>query len=138
MAKTKRPSGGARDVEAKHAEREAARGRPDAYARSWRRRYKALGRRPKEAEAAHVWLASVAVLNVEEAMLDPGPPPEQRREQVGRLVEKACKALDPAKLAARISRLEEALEEMLLERQQRQGKQEPHAGDVESGEAGPT
>lgn len=130
----KRASGGKRAVEAKQREQDAARGRPELYARRWARKYKALGKRPKDPEQAHLWLASVACLAVEEAMLDPGPPPEQRREQVGRLVEKACKALDPAKLAARIGALEAALEKLVAERTKTAGAQD--AGDVASGEAG--
>lgn len=62
--------------------------------------------------AAFVWLARVAMRAVEGAATDPGLRPEAAREQLVRLIPQAVKALDPARLGARITALESALAEL--------------------------
>ena len=108
----KKKSGGKRAVEKKHRERQAARARSGFYAADWQKRYEQLGGAPvREPDRAHQWIADVVLLAMEEAMQDQGMPPEARREQIARLAAQAAKVIDPAKLAARIEALEEALEE---------------------------
>jgi hypothetical protein len=108
----KRKSGGARRTEAKRRAKAAAFRRPLGYSDDWLARYRALGPAPiGNPVKAHQWVADLEMLAVEEAANDPGLPPEQRREQVGRLAAHAVKVLDPAKLALKLAELERALEE---------------------------
>lgn len=106
-------SGGARAVEKKHAERNAARKRD----KGWKERRKALySLIPKpelgNPERAHTWLGDAMVVAIYDCLTDPGPAPEAQREQLGRLAAQAMKVLDPAKLAAQLEELETALEEL--------------------------
>lgn len=108
----KRPSGGARAVAAKHAQREAERKRG-----GWRDRWlgdlEALGKPPEKAEAAHTWLARAAVLIVHATMHDTAVPAEQMRRDAMRQIEQASKVLDPAKLSEQLEELERAREELI-------------------------
>jgi len=112
--KKKRDPGSKRARDKVRAQRAASLIRPVTYSRRWLKRYRALGPAPQgNAERGHQWLADLALLALEEAARDPGVPPEQRREQIGRLAGQAAKVLDPAKLAERIAQLERALEQLM-------------------------
>lgn len=102
----KRASGGARAVAKKRAIQEAARRRAEVSTLS------ALRKAPTNPEAGHEWLALVMLATVEEAINDPGLPPEQRRAEIGRLVSAAAKIMDPAKLSAKLALYEAAIEEL--------------------------
>jgi hypothetical protein len=104
-------SGGARELKRKHDERMARRRRMGFSEKDWIARYAALGPAPADPEKAHTWVARVCCLAIEECCADPGVPPEQRREQIGRLAAQAVKTIDPAKLAERLDRLDRAQEE---------------------------
>jgi hypothetical protein len=134
-------SGGARATKKKHSERDARRRRAAPAAptpasaapesaedeirdagtertrarwneKEWLERYAALRLPPKDPDAAHEWLGKISQLLVAEAGSDPGPPPEQRREQMGRLIGVAVKAAEPAKLSAKLALYEKALQEL--------------------------
>lgn len=104
-------SGGARAVEKKHEEREARRRRGRFDEKAWRKRYEALPM-PAALEDRFEWAANVAALAIAEAAADPGPPPEQRREQIVRAVAQLAKVLPSAELAAKLRRYKTAMEEL--------------------------
>ena len=106
----KRPSGGARAVEAKHLERAAKRG-PE-YEDEWKAAVADLGPAPDDPVKAFTWTAKVLAFALQSAISDAGLPPEQRREQAGRIAPQLIKALEPARLAAQLEKYERALEEL--------------------------
>lgn len=108
-----RASGGSRAVKAKHDERDARRRRGKFSEKEWRARaIEHLGDVPiHDLEKLHEWTARAVALAMAEAIADPGPPLEQRREQIGRLAAQLSKAIEPAKLSERLERLEKALKE---------------------------
>ena len=132
--KKKRKSGGARAVEAKHRRRAAERQRAKAAAGGAAlpdlpTRARALGPAPlKDMGRAHTYTASLLLIALEEAALDPGMTPEQRRTEIARLGERLAKVLPTAQLNARIAQLEEALEKSQT------GVVKQHAGAVEGRE----
>lgn len=87
-----RKSGGARQVAAKHLERDAK--RPEGWAERSRDGFKRAvrGKRGLALSLSALEWAVVAAGN------DPGPPPETTREQVIRAAQALAKAADPAKL----------------------------------------
>lgn len=115
-------SGGKRAVERKHRLREAERKRAGDYDAKWAAEYEKIGEPPADAERSYGWLAHVMVLTIYEAMHDVAMPPEQRREQIGRLVAQAAKVLDPAKLTEELEELERAREELINARTVPAGK----------------
>ena len=78
----------------------------------WRKRYAELGALPKDPQLAHDWCAKMLLVAMAECAADPGPTPEQRREQLGRLGAQASKVLEPSKLAAKLTEYEELIEEL--------------------------
>jgi hypothetical protein len=105
-------SGGKRAVEAKHAERDARRRRGKFAEKAWREKYSKLGPFPKEPEDRFTWAQEFAVLALIEAAADPGPPPEQRREQIIRGVAQLAKVMPAAELAMKLRRYEKAIAEL--------------------------
>lgn len=112
MADDKRPSGGKRAVERKHAAREAERNRDGDWRGDWISRVDALGPRPTTTEDAFTWLGRAAVLIVEATMRDTAVPAEQMRRDAMKQIEQAAKVLDPAKLSEQLDELERALQEL--------------------------
>jgi hypothetical protein len=105
-------SGGARAVEKKHEERDARRRRGRWNEQAWREKYARLGPFPAELEGRFSWAAEFAALALVEAASDPGPPPEQRREQIIRGVAQLAKVLPAAELALKLRRYKSALAEL--------------------------
>lgn len=87
-----RKSGGARQVAAKHLERDAK--RPEGWAENARTAFK---RAIRGKQGLQLSLAALEWA-VKYAGNDPGPPPETTREQVIRASQALAKAADPAKL----------------------------------------
>lgn len=107
--KAKRKSGGARATQAKHARRDAARRRGAESAEQSAQRFQRL-LQTTPAEGADTrerikWLAAVCIEAVADALNDVGLPPEQRRDQIVRMAEKAMKVCEPAKLAEQLDEL---------------------------------
>lgn len=97
---------------ARRKEQAAARG--ESYRENEIDEVRRLGRPPMhDPGSAFPWLARVALLAVEGAATDPGLAPEAAREQLVRLIPQAVRAMDPARMAARIDVLEKALAEMV-------------------------
>lgn len=126
MPSKKRASGGKRAAEKKRRLREAARARVTVEKKSTKKtgpvgwskddfvtKAKKLGLAPVgKAERGHTYIADVVLLAIQDAINDPGPEPEQRREQIGRLVAQAAKVMEPAKLSTKLAEFERALEEL--------------------------
>ena len=98
---TKRKSGGARAVEAKHRQREAERAREalgDDYRSDEVSGFQAARREGNKP----VDVLDEAIAHLREALRQAGDdmaiPPEQKREQIGRLAEKLGKLAEPKKI----------------------------------------
>lgn len=143
-AKAKRTSGGGRDTLARRQERDARRAAAgyDAHAFlvacqanpppslseavSSGESYNRLRRR------FFAWLADRLLGAVHDASCDVGPPPEVRREQIGRLGLVALKTLDPSTMSVAIRQLEEALERVTAARGAHQASEPSLAPGVPS------
>jgi len=101
-------SGGKRAVEKKHDERAARRRRGRWKEATWRARY-AAAEAPTDPRQAHEHVAKMVLIALEEAASDPGPPPEQRRDQIARIAAIFAKVNDPAELMAELRELYDAL-----------------------------
>src|SRR5262245_40350194 len=108
----KKRSGAQNRKQRKLDAKEARRRRHGWNESAWREKYSALGDPPSDPERAHIWIGQVGLLAMAEAADDPGPPAEQRREQIGRLAAQLVKVLEPAKLSAKLAEYEKALEEL--------------------------
>jgi len=106
-------SGGKRATEKKNREREAARSRDPKFVEERRQRLAAIADKATtgKAELSYGWLGDVAIELIRDALLDIGLPPEQQREQIGRLIAQAARCVDPARMAQKLEELERALEE---------------------------
>lgn len=130
--KAKRKSGGARATLAKHRQRDAARRRLEAgqSVEHTSHRFKQLldtaPASDADTSARIKWLAAVCVEAVVDALNDVGLPPEQRRDQIVRMAEKAMKVCEPAKLAEQLDELYAEYEQ--LEQTIRTGGGEGDAG----------
>lgn len=105
-------SGGKRAVQKKHDERDARRRRHKFSEKAWREKALALGPFPADPEKRFAWAAEMAAQAIVEAANDPGPPPEQRREQIIRGVAQLAKVLPSAELAVKLRQYTRALAEL--------------------------
>jgi hypothetical protein len=103
-------SGGKRAVEKKHDERAARRRRGGFSEKAWLARYAKMGPAPAKEADKFVWAAELGSLAIEEAAADPGPPPEQRREQIIRGLAQLAKILPAAEIAADLRRFKAAVD----------------------------
>ena len=126
----KKKSGGKRAGEKRRAAKAALHRRPDDYSQRWLNTYESLKDSPRDLNQAHEWTARLLLTALAEAATDPGMTPEGRREQIGRLAAQAAKVIDPGKVSARLSALEDELREM-----QKRMEQE-HAGNQSAGAHG--
>lgn len=96
-------SGGARAVARKHLAREAARLRDPEYRDKSIAAYKSA--RNEGSEPADVLDEAIGFLReaLRQCADDPGIPPEQKREQIGRLAAQLGKLADPKKIIAELS-----------------------------------
>lgn len=109
---SKRASGGARATQRKHDERATRRRRAKWNEKSWLAKYSALEQPPAVLEEAHEWIGRVALLMMAEAMTDPGPTAEARREQIIRALGQISKVLQPAVLSEKLRQYKRVLAEL--------------------------
>lgn len=132
MSGQHRESGGKRAVEAKHRERDAK--RPEGYAESETERYARFfvkWRKKKRTPTVRLE-RNQALLEMiaERALLDPGVPIEQRREQAIRACQTEIKALDPLKIIAELG------EDLRQAHADIESLKEQHAAQVSPGDPG--
>lgn len=112
MAGKNLKSGGKRAVERKHLARDAARVRDGKYLASRKKMFADIGGAapPTDPGRGYAYLAKIMLAAIHDCLNDPGLPPEQQREQLGRLAAQTAKILEPADMSQQIADLEEALE----------------------------
>ena len=109
--------------------REQAKARGENYRADEIAAFDAIGEPPMhDPGSAFPWLARIALRAVKRAATDPGLSPEASREQLVRLIPQAAKAMEPARMAARIDTLEKVLADMAERDAERD--EEPRRGEV--------
>ncbi len=113
--KAKRPGGNQRKAQTRDAVRAAARG-PE-YESRWLADYiTRVGPPPfDDADAAFGWLLNALLFAADETMRDPALPPEQRVQRLTVVAPQLVKAIDPARLGARLRALELELDRNALD-----------------------
>lgn len=109
MARAKKKSGAQRRREKQQEERTAARpaSYEAAYRKAWKRR---VGAAPTDdLKKGFKWLAKALLFQAEQCQIDPGIPPESRREQLARLAPQVVKALQPEMITGELEDVYERL-----------------------------